>query len=241
MGTFGGAQPIVTDGLVFAVDAANYQSYPGSGTTWGDMVEGNDGTLINGPTFDSGNGGSIVFDGSDDYVDFNDLDIFDFTSSSEFTFSFWFKTDTTLDNENTILTLCDKSTSNQNPGFAFWLRGSSTYKGIVFRVRRTEGLFDIIPTNNLSSLVSNNKYHNVSITYIDSEFILYLDSESVGELYGSPTFDFTNTTPFKIGGTSTGTQFNYGGNISFGNIYNRALTAQEVSQNYNALKSRFGL
>jgi len=69
MGTFGGAQPIVTDGLVFAVDAANYESYPGSGTTWSDLVGSNNGTLINGPTFDSGNGGSIVFDGTNDYID----------------------------------------------------------------------------------------------------------------------------------------------------------------------------
>ena len=59
---------IVTDGLVFAVDAANKKSYPGSGTTWTDLAGSNDGTLTNGPTFDSGNGGSIVFDGSDDYI-----------------------------------------------------------------------------------------------------------------------------------------------------------------------------
>ena len=61
---------IVTDGLVFAVDAANKKSYPGSGTTWTDLAGSNDGTLTNGPTFDSGDGGSIVFDGTDDYVEF---------------------------------------------------------------------------------------------------------------------------------------------------------------------------
>ena len=56
---------IITDGLVFAVDAANPSSYPGSGTIWKDQtVNQNNGTLTNGPTFDSGNGGSIVFDGS---------------------------------------------------------------------------------------------------------------------------------------------------------------------------------
>ena len=54
----------VTDGLVFAVDAANKKSYPGSGTTWTDLAGSNDGTLTNGPTFDSGNGGSIDFDGT---------------------------------------------------------------------------------------------------------------------------------------------------------------------------------
>jgi len=60
---------IVTDGLVLALDAGNTKSYPGSGTTWTDLSgNGNTGTLTNGPTFDSANGGSIVFDGTNDYV-----------------------------------------------------------------------------------------------------------------------------------------------------------------------------
>ena len=60
---------IVTDGLVLCLDAANKRSYPGTGTTWTDRsANGNNGTLTNGPTFDSANGGSIVFDGTNDYV-----------------------------------------------------------------------------------------------------------------------------------------------------------------------------
>ena len=55
---------VVTDGLVFYADAGNEDSYAGSGTTWNDMISGNVGTLYNGPTFDSANGGSIDFDGS---------------------------------------------------------------------------------------------------------------------------------------------------------------------------------
>ena len=59
---------IVTDGLVLCLDAANKDSYPGSGTTWSDLAGSNNGTLTNGPTFDSGNGGSLVFDGVNDTV-----------------------------------------------------------------------------------------------------------------------------------------------------------------------------
>ena len=60
---------IVTNGLVLYLDAANKKSYPGSGTTWTDLSGNNNtGTLTNGPTFDSNNGGSIVFDGTNDYV-----------------------------------------------------------------------------------------------------------------------------------------------------------------------------
>jgi hypothetical protein len=62
---------IVTDGLVLALDAANSLSYPGSGTTWTDLSgKGNNGTLVNGPTFSPTNGGSIVFDGTNDYISF---------------------------------------------------------------------------------------------------------------------------------------------------------------------------
>ena len=90
MGTFGGAQPIVTDGLVFAVDAANYESYPGSGTTWTDLAGSNDGTLTNGPTFDSGNGGSIAFDGSDDKVTFSSAPSFYTNYTIECIFSHYY-------------------------------------------------------------------------------------------------------------------------------------------------------
>ena len=60
---------IVTDGLVLCLDAANSRSYPKSGTAWSDLAGSNNGTLTNGPTFSSANGGSIVFDGSNDRVD----------------------------------------------------------------------------------------------------------------------------------------------------------------------------
>ena len=89
MAGFTGASPIVTDGLVFAVDAANYESYTsGSGTTWGDLAGSNNGTLTNGPLFDSNNGGSIDFDGSNDYIDFGDFD--NTQVSSAITLSIWF-------------------------------------------------------------------------------------------------------------------------------------------------------
>ena len=63
---------IITQGLVLALDAADRNSYPGTGTAWTDLSgNGNNGTLTNGPTYNSANGGSIVFDGSNDYVNFS--------------------------------------------------------------------------------------------------------------------------------------------------------------------------
>ena len=78
---------IVTDGLVLALDAANPKSYPGSGTTWSDLAGNNDATLTNGPTFDSGNSGSFVFDGIDDYADSGNPSI----SDGKLTVNAWIK------------------------------------------------------------------------------------------------------------------------------------------------------
>ncbi len=70
MSTVGGGVNIVTNGLVLYLDASNTKSYVSGSTTWSDVSRsGNNGTLINGPTFNSANGGSIVFDGTNDYVD----------------------------------------------------------------------------------------------------------------------------------------------------------------------------
>ena len=83
---------IVTDNLVLALDAGNTKSYPGSGTTWTDTVGGNNGTLTNGPTYSSDDGGSIVFDGSNDYAQSgtsSDLII----GTQDYTMSLWVKYD----------------------------------------------------------------------------------------------------------------------------------------------------
>ena len=86
---------IVTDGLVLCLDAASRKSYPGSGTTWFDRSgNGNNGTLTNGPTFSSDNGGSIVFDGTNDYVNCGTT-LGNF-GTSNFTINFFFKTSTSL-------------------------------------------------------------------------------------------------------------------------------------------------
>jgi hypothetical protein len=75
MGGFANNAPIVTNGLVLYVDAGNNNSYPESGTTWTDLIGGNNGTLTNGPTYNSGNGGYIDLDGSNDLVNFGNTGI----------------------------------------------------------------------------------------------------------------------------------------------------------------------
>jgi hypothetical protein len=79
----------ISDGLVLALDAANKVSYPGSGTGWYNLSGTiQSGSLINGPTFNGGNGGSIVFDGVDDYVDISSAKLF---ATNKFSLGFWIK------------------------------------------------------------------------------------------------------------------------------------------------------
>ncbi len=94
----------VTDGLVLALDAGNTKSYPGSGTAWTDLIGSNNGTLTNGPTYNSDNGGSIVFDGTNDYVTISDDSDFTF-GTGDLTVEAWFKPDlsATVTNYHTII------------------------------------------------------------------------------------------------------------------------------------------
>jgi hypothetical protein len=122
---------IVTDGLVLCLDAANRQSYPGSGTVWTDLAGSNNGTLTNGPTFSSANGGSLVFDGSNDYINLQNPSALNLT---ELTVSAWVRTTT---NANQIILGKSYLTSyylNIAPNvkvFSFWTTGSSLNSPVI--------------------------------------------------------------------------------------------------------------
>ena len=222
---------IVTDGLVLALDAGNVKSYPGSGTTWSDKSgNGNDGTLTNGPTFDSGNGGSIVFDGVDDYVDFGDI----LSITSSFSLNIWFKSNPTQ--PSVFLGLMAKDALNNFGNYGLFGSSPSEY------VR-----FGFYGTNEVQYQVFNSSYQdllsetwvNYTGTYDFSKLRLYRNSILIAEENSTST-PKTNTTPLTIG-TRYANSLEFGGRIPIAQIYNRSLTSNEVAQNYNATKGRFGL
>ena len=88
----GGGENIVTDGLIFRVDANDLASYPGTGTTWTDVINGNNGTILNGTAYNSAQGGYFQFDGVDDKVDFGKPAILE---SYPLSIDVWFYADTT--------------------------------------------------------------------------------------------------------------------------------------------------
>jgi hypothetical protein len=204
---------IVTDGLVLHLDAANTKSYPGSGTTWFDKSgRGNNGTLTNGPTFSSGNGGSIVFDGTNDYALFSYMQpVYDSTVS--FTWNIWVY-----------------PTVNAVSQVLMGNRGGD----LVFTKLTTSG-FEYYPSG-IGVSMPLNIWQNVCIVKNLTNFYYYRNSALISSFTSAIT---KVAKPFYIGGDPVGEFSN--SKIALAQIYNRALSASEILQNYNATKTRFGL
>jgi len=211
---------IITDGLVLALDAANPKSYSGTGTVWNDLIGNNNGTLTNGPTFDSGDNGSIVFDNIDDFVSIPNNIGYDLSVSA---FS-WFK-------------------SNGTPtgGYHIIFGGQQLEISIPTSGQIRTGVFTSsrFVSNHGSGLMDGN-WHLVGLTFTGTKKTSYIDGLSVGTqtVSGNLVSSFSNRTIGRFG-SSTGYYLN--GQLSNCFFYNRELTAQEVLQNYNATKSRYGL
>jgi hypothetical protein len=222
---------IVTNGLVLCLDAANSRSYPGSGTTWTDLSGGgNTGTLTNGPTYSSSNGGSIVFDGTDDYVTLSSSQIAPGTGA--FTWNFWAKTTRTLSTEYSILFSGTGSNTNYGViGLDNRTGNGLVYYALAFRIQSNE--FSFINNWVYVSFVGNGGSSGAR------NLKLYQNGIQVGSTY-TVDYNFTSTTP-NIGANHSSYAELMKGNISNVSYYNRSLTAAEIQQNYNALKGRFGL
>ncbi len=227
----------VTDGLLLSFDAANNKSYPRSGTTWSDLSgNSNNGTLTNGPTFNAGNLGSIVFDGTNDYVDtVNTGTTFQFANVT-FTVSLWIKTSATSG------VIISKGATASTAGWLFQFNSEGTVSGT------TKGSDGTNTYNRASTAtVNNNTWRNIVAVYTTNTTTLasnttsiYIDgvlSNGTGTLGGLVYATTTDTV--QIGRRPSGAYWS--GSVSNLLIYNRGLTASEILQNFNATKSRFGL
>ena len=226
MAGFTGAPPIVTDGLVFAVDAANYESYPGSGTTWSDLSgNGSNGTLINGPTFNSGNGGYITFDGTDEWVSLID----NIGNPQQFTLSVWCRPTALNVDENNNYRIVFFCSGASGTGMLLIIEQNGR---IAFRIPGGAGAY--WATDGFSGV---NQWGYITCVYDQVNRETYFNGVSKGT-YSEPgvTVDFGSPRICDPNRT-----YDYESDIASVKIYNRVLTPQEVFQNYNALKSRFNL
>jgi hypothetical protein len=216
--------PIVTEGLVMVLDAGNLVSYSGAGTTWKDLTtNGYNGTLTNGPTFSSLNGGYIVFDGSDDWVQ---IPTYTF-GNGNWSVNIWVNTDS-LSNYNLI--------SNSSGGPVTNAFGFESNK--IF-YRNYDGNWQ----NNLgnTTLSTNTWYMLTWVNYAGASDSLGTMQMFVNGISDSSTFNsYTiNGGPCNAIGRNWFSYFS--GEIGNVQFYNKSLTSSEVAQNYNAYKSRFGL
>jgi hypothetical protein len=243
---------IITDGLVMYLDAANPKSYPGSGTTWGDLSgNGNNATLVNGPTFDSENSGSILFDRVNDFASLSEIDI-----PAPWTTEIVFKTNVSTLTNNWRQTLIGNSTDLQPGLIRLFVDNSSGLKRtrIILGVINSTGgarTITVYPTPYGSSYVDyqlqddfwKDKIFSWTISTIprgtaNQGYSNYLN----GEFISRPSVTIGDDINLKFDqiGKRIDTE-RFGGNIYSIRIYDRALTEEEVVQNWNVTKSRFGL
>ena len=217
---------IVTDNLVLCVDAANTKSYPGSGTSWVDISgKDNNGTLTNGPTFSSDNGGCIVFDGTNDRVD--GVHNSELNLTQDLTVECWFRR--TGSRSDWVRVFGKGGSTNRTYGL--WYHDASNY---FLYQRYGSGQFSALLSE---SVVLNAWYHMVG-TSSGSTHTLYVNGVVKNTTTSSGTFH-SSSDPYKIGYGNI--HQNHVGNVSNCRIYNRGLSEAEVIQNYNAHKGRFGL
>jgi hypothetical protein len=221
----------VTDGLVLALDAANPKSYPGSGTIWTDLSgRGNTGTLTNGPTYSSENGGSIVFDGTNDYV----YTTTQFTNPQTFSIGAWFKT--SIASGKKIIGFEDQQTGAGTVSYDrhIWIDTNGKLNFGIY-----SGGF-VTATSSLS--YNDNNWHYVIATYggEGTTMRLYVDGASVATASAANAPAYNGY--WLIGGIlSWGVSGYFPGSISNVVVYNKGLTASEIQQNFNALRSRYGI
>ena len=205
---------IVTSNLVLYLDAANTSSYPGSGIIWTDLSDSsNDAVLNNGPTFDSADGGSLVTDGSNDYIQtYSDI----FNPNSNFSVSFFVKR---IGSGGSLI-------SNTSTGsFQIQLGGDLNVVDSF-----------VVQIGSFSNVTVANTWYNLCLVRSGNTYTLYRN----GSVFGS----FSSSNTFSRGpnvlGKNANTEF-WGGHYGVVLCYNTALTASEITQNFNELKGRYGL
>ena len=246
---------VVVEGLVLALDAANTKSYPGSGTTWTDLSGNeNNGTLVNGVGYNSGNLGSLSFDGVDDYSSHPYSSLLDL--GTQFTISSFIKFNN-LSIISPIFTAPNVVNGVFTEGYMFYYNTGTIYGMNTNTLRLQFGqnnwAWNVYASNGIS--ITDNTWHFVSVTasnlntsnptitfYIDGNSITgtFWNTSSKAAIRYSSNINSPRVASifFPSAPSYDGPRY-LNGNIAQVSIYNRALTAAEVSQNYNALKSRY--
>ena len=217
---------IVTDGLVLCLDAASKRSYPGTGTTWTDRISGSNKTLTNGPTFDTDNLGSIVFDGTNDYANFSVSGLTDIA---------------------TVEMYCKLGSTYAGDMFFGFYRYDVWCNGGAIGFNTSGGDLHGVDFTTVSNIgVVDTWRHYVfemrsDVSYTNNK--IYIDGElqSLSQIRGSERGSHRNFNngDGRIASWLYSASYYMPMNLSIFKIYNKALTQQEIKQNYNSARGRF--
>jgi hypothetical protein len=210
--------PIVTDGLVFAIDAGNLVSYPKSGTTAYDLTGNTNANLRNGTGFSSNDGGTWTFDGTNDFIDVSG--VYDFSISQAVTVECWAQSDNPLWNDNGYLV-------SRRPQFIIHPQSGTNVVGFYVRIGGSFSFVDV-------TVSDITKWHHYVLTYDGNDLKAYVDGIFGGSTSPGPGLD-SDTGVVEIGKDDDFSRF-LDGNIASVRLYDTALTSDEVLQNYNATK-----
>jgi hypothetical protein len=225
MSVYGGPN-IVTNGLVLNLDAGNSKSYPGTGTSWNDLSgQNNTGTLINNPTYDSANGGSWSFNGTNNYVSVANSDSLNTPIN---TLICWAKSNTSTWNDNGFLM------SKRN---VFIMHPQVSTAAVLYYYFLNNTY--VSQTINVSDITAWNMY---ACSWDGTSINAYLNGALINSGVKTGPLNTSDTGVLEIGhddGFASSRFLN--GNIAQASIYNRALTSSEIQQNFNAVRGRYGL
>ena len=220
MGTFTGPDT-VQDGLVFAMDPGSTRSYPGTGTTAYNIINNTSGTLVNGVTFSTANGGYFDFDGTDDYIsDFSNTGITHGTSN--FSYFFWIN----LQGKPTLATILENGSYTPCILIRYSVNGIELYSMGTYITK-----FSFDP--------SLDTWNNVGFVRSGNFINFYLNGVYVSQVAFNIDVDPSANIFIGTSQHSVGQVFN--GYIATAAIYTRNLSTAEITQNYNAQRTRFGL
>lgn len=213
----GNSQPGICP--VLNLDAGNMSSYPGTGTTWTDLSgNGNSGTLNGGVAYSSGNGGVLVFDG----ISGGTVSVLNnFEMLSNYTISFWAKNN-----------VASKMPIASGVSTSFYWYGDNSW-------RYTHGGTGAEYYYPKSVNIPYGTWGNFCVSYNGSNVSIYRNGVFEGSQATTGTVDFSNG--FMLGNWNGGVGYMFNGSISVVSIYNRALSASDIQQNFNALRGRYGL
>jgi hypothetical protein len=236
---------IIQDGLVFNIDAGVLSSYPESGTTFTDLKANHNISLFNGPTYSSLYGGSIVFDGVNDFGAVsggiplaspisltNNFTIEQVFRPTAYQVSTYFGLTNMLLNKGTASTYNYATQVTSNTSFSFIKRGST--ESLQYNNFTVPSMLNTI---NIVTLVIENGNN----TSIDTVSCYYNGTFIATQSIAGTAIAAVNNDPLYLGGLSSQQYTNFTGSYYAGRIYNRALTASEITRNFNSLTRRYVL